>query len=120
MQRSSIRMPERLRKVEAFRVLFSNVYGLVKATEGVLFFFFSSRRRHTRSDRDWSSDVCSSDLGIQPHDAPRFVDDHQPPPHVHGGGCDHLPPLDKGKLGRAAADVDVEYALSRVDRKSVV
>src|SRR5699024_3364414 len=26
-------------------------------------FFFSSRRRHTRSKRDWSSDVCSSDLG---------------------------------------------------------
>src|SRR2546421_7811854 len=26
------------------------------------YFFFSSRRRHTRSDRDWSSDVCSSDL----------------------------------------------------------
>src|SRR6266849_3678675 len=26
------------------------------------FFFFSSRRRHTRSTRDWSSDVCSSDL----------------------------------------------------------
>src|SRR6266536_5280536 len=25
-------------------------------------FFFSSRRRHTRSTRDWSSDVCSSDL----------------------------------------------------------
>src|SRR3989475_5202084 len=28
-----------------------------------LFFFFSSRRRHTRFDCDWSSDVCSSDLG---------------------------------------------------------
>src|SRR5947209_16369716 len=27
-------------------------------------FFFSSRRRHTRYWRDWSSDVCSSDLGI--------------------------------------------------------
>src|SRR5207245_5840143 len=27
-----------------------------------LFFFFSSRRRHTRCYRDWSSDVCSSDL----------------------------------------------------------
>src|SRR5207302_7209082 len=26
------------------------------------FFFFSSRRRHTRFSRDWSSDVCSSDL----------------------------------------------------------
>src|SRR2546427_7362223 len=32
------------------------------------FFFFSSRRRHTRFDCDWSSDVCSSDL-----DAPGFV-----------------------------------------------
>src|SRR5690625_8018152 len=29
-----------------------------------LFFFFSSRRRHTRWPRDWSSDVCSSDLKI--------------------------------------------------------
>src|SRR2546430_7068877 len=29
---------------------------------GVKFFFFSSRRRHTRFDCDWSSDVCSSDL----------------------------------------------------------
>src|SRR5256884_1399633 len=27
-----------------------------------LIFFFSSRRRHTRCSRDWSSDVCSSDL----------------------------------------------------------
>src|SRR5438874_12922647 len=30
------------------------------------YFFFSSRRRHTRSLRDWSSDVCSSDLGVNP------------------------------------------------------
>src|SRR2546430_6029359 len=29
-----------------------------------LFFFFSSRRRHTRFDCDWSSDVCSSDLAF--------------------------------------------------------
>src|SRR5699024_11833094 len=28
----------------------------------VFYFLFSSRRRHTRSKRDWSSDVCSSDL----------------------------------------------------------
>src|SRR6266498_584989 len=27
-------------------------------------FFFSSRRRHTRCGRDWSSDVCSSDLDV--------------------------------------------------------
>src|SRR5699024_11389914 len=31
-------------------------------------FFFSSRRRHTRSKRDWSSDVCSSDLYGTPKD----------------------------------------------------
>src|SRR5690625_6028073 len=30
------------------------------------FFFFSSRRRHTRWPRDWSSDVCSSDLLARP------------------------------------------------------
>src|SRR5690606_39938333 len=28
-------------------------------------FFFSSRRRHTRFSRDWSSDVCSSDLSLR-------------------------------------------------------
>src|SRR5207253_3410485 len=37
----------------------------------IFFFFFSSRRRHTRWPRDWSSDVCSSDLGRnQPQRAP--------------------------------------------------
>src|SRR2546430_12089068 len=35
--------------------------------DGISFhFFFSSRRRHTRFDCDWSSDVCSSDLST-PH-----------------------------------------------------
>src|SRR2546429_5580722 len=34
---------------------------------GIVFvFFFSSRRRHTRCSRDWSSDVCSSDLHFPP------------------------------------------------------
>src|SRR5690625_6517614 len=39
------------------------------------FFFFSSRRRHTRWPRDWSSDVCSSDLdftGGGSHSHPPF------------------------------------------------
>src|SRR5437762_11264406 len=37
---------------------------MVHMTVSVLFcFFFSSRRRHTRYIGDWSSDVCSSDLG---------------------------------------------------------
>src|SRR2546430_9458648 len=37
----------------------------------VLFFFFSSRRRHTRFDCDWSSDVCSSDLDNARNDSAR-------------------------------------------------
>src|SRR5205809_5785005 len=37
-------------KLEDFQLILSN------------FFFFSSRRRHTRCSRDWTSDVCSSDL----------------------------------------------------------
>src|SRR5690625_5489957 len=39
-------------------------------------FFFSSRRRHTRWPRDWSSDVCSSDLSRDP-EALRFVIGHE-------------------------------------------
>src|SRR2546422_7333999 len=31
----------------------------------IVAFFFSSRRRHTRCSRDWSSDVCSSDLHLE-------------------------------------------------------
>src|SRR5690349_25010521 len=50
-------------------------------------FFFSSRRRHTRSLRDWSSDVCSSDLrrgharrdrGRQLRGGPALGDRHRP------------------------------------------
>src|SRR3712207_7528847 len=37
-------------------------------------FVFSSRRRHTRYWRDWSSDVCSSDLVDDPRDAAQGVD----------------------------------------------
>src|SRR2546430_12558074 len=39
-----------------------NVTHVLSAASCVRFFFFSSRRRHTRFDCDWSSDVCSSDL----------------------------------------------------------
>src|SRR2546429_4588686 len=41
----------------------------MRYARALCFFFFSSRRRHTRCSRDWSSDVCSSDLpeeGIRP------------------------------------------------------
>src|SRR5690606_40967873 len=41
-----------------------------------LFFFFSSSRRHTRFSRDWSSDVCSSDLATR---ADNHVSNSYPP-----------------------------------------
>src|SRR5207253_5385624 len=42
------------------------------------FFFFSSRRRHTRWPRDWSSDVCSSDLTFTLDAAGRKTQDVDP------------------------------------------
>src|SRR6266511_4585299 len=59
----------------------------------MVFFFFSSRRRHTRFSRDWSSDVCSSDLGSGSRGAPR--------PHITGpsGWARRRTPLREGKGG---------------------
>src|SRR6266702_6604643 len=37
----------------------------------MIFFFFSSRRRHTSWPRDWSSDVCSSDLAVFVNERPQ-------------------------------------------------
>src|SRR5256884_6754201 len=53
-------------------------------------FFFSSRRRHTRCSRDWSSDVCSSDLrfslsepvGDGKRHVSRFLNPYPAPRHV--------------------------------------
>src|SRR5690606_39364535 len=52
----------------------------------IFFFFFSSRRRHTRFSRDWSSDVCSSDL------SPPVILETDEGPGMTGGelpGIDH-------------------------------
>src|SRR2546422_7791005 len=58
--------------LELRRVLF--------ASHLCVFFFFSSRRRHTRCSRDWSSDVCSSDLS-RPRPRPP-----PPPTALRSGG----------------------------------
>src|SRR3712207_6971539 len=42
----------------------------------VVCFFFSSRRRHTRYWRDWSSDVCSSDLSLKRSDTSETVNNY--------------------------------------------
>src|SRR5256885_9105832 len=56
-------------------------------------FFFSSRRRHTRLQGDWSSDVCSSDLGAarRPRTAAR-TDSREPHPRASRGAA----PLSNG------------------------
>src|SRR5882724_76560 len=51
--------------------------------QDLVFFFFSSRRRHTRCLSDWSSDVCSSDLidiHAQCHSRPAHRERHDPYP----------------------------------------
>src|SRR2546429_3464295 len=49
--------------MEAWAVFAIATYLTIAARDGrQSVFFFSSRRRHTRCSRDWSSDVCSSDL----------------------------------------------------------
>src|SRR5690625_7505086 len=56
--------------------------------------FFSSRRRHTRWPRDWSSDVCSSDL-----------DSHRRPPHSPPGrGAAGGPRPGRGSGGRRSEE----------------
>src|SRR2546426_2057110 len=45
-----------------------------KTVIGIIFFFFSSRRRHTRLQGDWSSDVCSSDLYVSQAAIPALRD----------------------------------------------
>src|SRR2546429_3948896 len=51
-------------RAEAAEVLRLTVLIAMATCSGAVgMFFFSSRRRHTRCSRDWSSDVCSSDLG---------------------------------------------------------
>src|SRR2546429_4583174 len=86
-------------------------------------FFFSSRRRHTRCSRDWSSDVCSSDLVDH-------VDDHvvDEPAFLEGLGdrvaladrlVDALIAALEDHVGARLAN-DGEGLENRQDRKSVV
>src|SRR5256885_3073988 len=55
---------------KSYSCLFTIVYGYMYRCN--VFFFFSSRRRHTRLQGDWSSDVCSSDLPLVRQSKPRF------------------------------------------------
>src|SRR5690606_40471471 len=62
----------------------------------VWLFFFSSRRRHTRFSRDWSSDVCSSDLhganDVGVSETTMHTRDN-----LHSIRCNKLRPVDQGE-----------------------
>src|SRR5207302_6853166 len=68
---------------------------------GMLCFFFSSRRRHTRFSRDWSSDVCSTDLNAPPR------------PHILGYREPILYPTQHGQSGQAVYRDDSEGTAGR-------
>src|SRR5690606_40396499 len=78
----------------------------------ICFFFFSSRRRHTRFSRDWSSDVCSSDLAkIQPG--------HQFMQFPAGAGKHLVVALASALLGEAAPQVPDLAAVGRSEERRV-
>src|SRR3712207_7908574 len=85
------------------------------------FFFFSSRRRHTRYWRDWSSDVCSSDLSAG-GDPPSGDDHHQVGPGAeesrHSRADGAAAAGERGAVGDVAHPRSLADA--RTDRKSVV
>src|SRR6266513_3590750 len=103
-------------------------------TPDLSYFFFSSRRRHTRSTRDWSSDVCSSDLGlIREHlDLPAQLRDVLPQrfdqlgeiddPVLPGGIQLPEPRVDRGKtlLDRLLARLDLVFQLEDLLARLVV
>src|SRR5207247_3863411 len=86
-------------------------------------FFFSSRRRHTRSTRDWSSDVCSSDLGRQC--LGRLDDDVAARGELHALGEQpadlrlDVVFVEERVLGLVQLDASLERRID-LDRKSVV
>src|SRR2546422_11563511 len=73
----------------------------------MVFFFFSSRRRHTRCSRDWSSDVCSSDLlaahGSEAICHSKILEGHAQPGMVIIGSDSHTPHA--GRVGWVAFGV---------------
>src|SRR3712207_8562556 len=71
-----------------------------------MYFFFSSRRRHTRYWRDWSSDVCSSDLQLL------ILDDWGPEPLTAEQSRDLLE-IVEDRYGRGALLITSQVPVDR-------
>src|SRR5215475_8808847 len=76
-------------------------------------FFFSSRRRHTRFSRDWSSGVCSSDLGVEMQNFRAYAGIAGAPQDAVGAAADRIGQrrIAEGKLVIA---VGVVLVLARI------
>src|SRR5699024_11882820 len=75
-------------------------------------FFFSSRRRHTRSKRDWSSDVCSSDLaGIQAKKTELNKQEEQ----IQGGKTVLKTEMDKARAQLESGEETLNEKISELD-----
>src|SRR2546429_6450258 len=86
----------------------------------VLYFFFSSRRRHTRCSRDWSSDVCSSDLTLPRDEALARINEalRQAAERLKKRGFQtHAPLAGAGETKLLVRRGRIEV---KIDRKSVV
>src|SRR5690606_41060908 len=86
-------------------------------------FFFSSRRRHTRFSRDWSSDVCSSDLAYRPAIEQGAAVAVMPSYNLVNGRPAHVSPLIREALRAWAPDdilvVSDAYAPGRSEERRV-
>src|SRR5205809_3032217 len=87
-----------------------HVHLLGKRVMGCLF-FFSSRRRHTRCSRDWSSDVCSSDLSRLDEFAIEGAYGRAVPGFANAGPvlASELPAAERERLRNAIAQRGMEY-----------
>src|SRR5436305_14124485 len=82
---------------------FKDPLSIIRLT--IIFFFFSSRRRHTRCGRDWSSDVCSSDLESwdRGRDQEQYDGDPEVPPIRSDKSQESPIHRDRGSLLRGVA-----------------
>src|SRR6267154_5089202 len=72
-------------------------------------FFFSSRRRHTRWTGDWSSDVCSSDLGAGYNSAGRFYEE-----------ADQLLGMTPTRYRSGGAGTEIQFAIGQCSLGSIL
>src|SRR5690606_40563650 len=95
--------------------------GLFYMNSYLLCFFFSSRRRHTRFSRDWSSDVCSSDLSVNGYHPIKFTRTSYPLVTSCRNLMGWYPFTDTANLlgnGRPSANVNFGFRMLCVSRGS--